>query len=106
MQIAEQSKEREVTYYDFMFMTGNKLTITVDEEAGDQVEHHDHKYWFSIAAKPNTLDPEASVDAEEMHVHTRNLAFVAIRKRKHRLPSQEEMFDMRKTLQGLSKTIQ
>lgn len=106
MEIPEQSKEHDVTDYDFMFHGGSKFSITVDYDAGDKANELGSKYVFFVAAKKNPLSPDQPVEAETIEVHTGQLAVLAKRNRKQRMPTEEEIFNNRNLIQKLTKTIQ
>lgn len=103
MEILEQIKEHSVTDYDFVFSTGSKLSVSVDHDSGDTASKHDDRYEIHIAGKPSLSDPDSAVDEEDMTVYIKTLAFVTVRKRKQRMPTEEEKFAMQ---QVFSKLIQ
>lgn len=106
MEIAEQIKEHDVTDYDFMFNGGNKLTITIDHDAGDTVEEQSDRYVLNTVARISLTDPNEQVDAETVDVFKTNLAVVARCKRKQRMPSEEETYEMHKMVHNLAKMVQ
>jgi hypothetical protein len=106
MEIQEQIKEHNVTDYDFMFNSGSKLAITIDHDAGDNVQELGDRYILDTVAKPGLIDPEDSVDAETVEVFKTQLAVVARCNRKQRVPTEEEVFNTRKLLHEMTKSIQ
>lgn len=106
MQIEEVINEKDVVDYDFSFIGGQRLTFIVDEAAGDKVAQAEDSYILDFAGKPSFIDPEELMDAEVITVFKRNLAAVAIRNRKQRMPTAEEVFNARKTLHELAKSVQ
>lgn len=105
MEIQERVIEKDVIDYDFMFVGGSKLTMTVDV-AADTVTETDVSFVFNVAEKPSFSDPDEVIDAEELTVYKKQLAAVAKRPRKQRMPSEEELFSMKQTLHALAKGIQ
>ena len=105
MKIAETVREREVVDYDFMFLGGTKLTITVDAVAGDTVREFGDRYIINTTERKG-LTPEDDVSAEELILFKGHLAVLGICKRLQRLPTEEELFNMRKTLHTLAKGVQ
>jgi hypothetical protein len=98
--------EKDVTDYDFMFVGGSKLTITVDWEAGDTVDAYDDRYVIYTRERKNEKNPLETLDAEQLEVFKAQLAAVAIRTRKQRIPTEEELFDMRATIHQLARSVQ
>lgn len=106
MEIVERIKEHNVVDYDFMFIGGSKLAVTVDTDAGDVVNQLDDSYVINITGKPNLSEPEETVEPETIVVYKPQLAFVSIRNRKQRMPSESEILDMRSTVKNLAKLVQ
>ncbi len=108
MEILEKDKQRKVADYNFLFKAGATFNLTVDEEAGDTVTEEPEFYAFSLVPKVSVIQQEKQeMDAEYLKIFKTNLAVISIRKRMQRLPSEEELFDLRSTVKALaSKTIQ
>jgi len=106
MELLKPIKERDITDYDFMFISGAKLAITIDEQAGDTVKEHADRFTLDIVAKPSLTDATEFSEAEVMQVYKIGLAAVVTCKRKQRMPTEEEMFDMQATVHKLAKQIQ
>lgn len=98
--------EKDVTDYDFMFVSGAKLAITVDWENGDTVFVYDDRYVINTKERKSEMDPEEAVAAQQLEVFKAQLAAVAIQPRKQRVPTAEELFDMQATIHQLAKRIQ
>lgn len=106
MKILEEIKEQDVTDFDFMFTGGSKLSVMVNRSAGDTVTEAPDRYTFWIAAKPDPLDLENSVESESMEVFKTHLIFLSKRDRKIRLPTLEEKANMQKFIHDLAKKVQ
>jgi hypothetical protein len=106
MDILEPIKERDIVDYDFMFVGGAKLAITLDPEAGDTVNEYDTHYELHTVARPNPTNPEDSIDAETVKVFKNQLAVLATCWRKQRMPSEEEKREMEKFIHELAKGVQ
>jgi hypothetical protein len=106
MEILEQIKEHDCTDFEFLFGTGPKLTISVDHDSGDTWTELDDRYVIEVTEKPSLGDPDEMVDAETLIVHKANLAAVSIRKRKQRMPTEEEKLQTKKFMHQLLKTVQ
>lgn len=107
MEINETVVEKEVIDYDFSFIGGSRLPLTVDIEAGDTFEVVPDGYNITITPKPNFINPEqAGTDQETYHIVKQNLCALLIRKRKQRILTTEELFDLRKFLYPTPKDVQ
>ena len=101
MQQAEPKLEKDVTDYDFLFSNGNKLPITLDLELGDTVQELKDRYVVFLAAKPRVSNPELTMPAETATVFKSGLLATIVRERKQRLPTPEEQFEMKLTMNKL-----
>jgi hypothetical protein len=106
MEISNPIKERDIVDYDFMFTSGAKLAISVEEAAGDQVAEQPDRYVFNLASKPSITDPSELTDEETMEVFKLGLAAVCKCRRKQRMPTEDELFDMHATLHAMAKRVQ
>lgn len=106
MEVVEQVKEHDVVDFDFMFASGSKLAVTLDETAGDTYDENPNSYVLNVVAKPSLSDPDEKVEPETIEVYKAHLAVSVIRQRKQRTPSEEEQFNMRKTIHALAKRVQ
>jgi hypothetical protein len=100
--VTEKIKEHSVTDYNFMFPGSGKLTVCIDHDAGDTAVEHDDRYELDTVARPGLTDPDDQIDPEHMVIYKRHLAVVIRTERKQRQPSEEELFNMRKTLHALA----
>lgn len=106
MDIVEQIVEHDVVDWDFMFAGGAKLAITLDSTAGDFCEALEDRYVLTTVDKPSLTTPDEIVAGEVIQVFKQHLAVVATCSRKQRQPSEEEKFNMQKTLHALAKGLQ
>lgn len=105
MEILEKIQERNVTDYDFMFVSGQKMSITLDFGVGDTFEELEDRYRLFVEAKPSFLGQEPT-EAETVQVFKNHLAMLASSSRTVRIPTEEESFEMQQTLHKLAKGIQ
>lgn len=98
MEIKEQTKERSITDYDFMFTAGAKLGFAVDEEAGDTCKDTPDHYEVNLIAKPSMLDPTIMSDPTNVKILKVGLAAIAVTQRKIRVPTEEEIFERKNTI--------
>ena len=106
MEIIQPVAEKEVIDYDFMFTSGAKLVVTLDFAAGDKFQETPDRFILDITSKPSPADPEDKTDEETLEVFKTGLAALNKCKRMQRVPSEEELFQMRKTLHTAAKLIQ
>jgi hypothetical protein len=106
MEIVNPVREKDITEYDFALTNGVRLTQSIDVTAGDYMEDNEDHYAIFLSRKPSLSNPEDMLDEELVKVFKDKVAVLITRKRKQRLPTDEELFDMRKTLLKLAKTVQ
>lgn len=97
MEISEQLKFKDVIDYDFMFVGGEKLTFPVEFDAGDVVEELADRFVINLSSKPSLIDEKEKSDPSTIQVFKVGLAAHVTTARKVRMPSEEELFNMRKT---------
>jgi hypothetical protein len=106
MEIKEVVKTKDVMDCDFHFVNGNRMQFTLDLEAGDSVEETDELFRVVTVAKPNLIDPEEVSPEETVTLYKRNLTVAGVRLRKQALPTEEQLFNMRKLLHNLPAEVQ
>lgn len=106
MEIKETVKEHLVVDYDFMFTSGNKLTMTIDVDLGDSAEERADRYVFNTVPRVGLSEDDEPIEAETLEVFKAGLAAVSTCKRKQRQATDEEVFDLRKTVHALAKSVQ
>lgn len=92
--ITVPDKFKEITEYLFTFSSGFELELVLDEAAGDKITHTDAAINILLVAKPSLLKPDETLGEEVILIQKSNLAVIRQRKRKIRLPSEAELFDM------------
>lgn len=106
MEFKEPIKEYPVTEYDFAFTGGGRLPIILDEAKGDYIRDLGDLFIVELSEKPNILDPDHPIPAKHYTIFKRNVNAFTKETRMHREPTQEELFNMQKTLHDLAKGIQ
>lgn len=95
--------------YDFSFTNGMMLPITIDREAGDEVDlsTHPHAIIVNIVEKPSRIIPDQTVPAEQITIFTAHLLSIQKRIKEVEELTFEQKEQFRLTVQELStKTIQ
>lgn len=106
MVINEPVKERDVIDYDFTFTSGMRLPLTVDVEAGDTIQEFSDRFELTLVGKPSMTDLDEVLQPEDVIVYKATLAAFIKRYRKQRIPNADELFDMKKTIHQLAKSVQ
>jgi hypothetical protein len=106
MEIIDPVQEKDVVDYDFAFSNGMRICQTLDTSLGDRAEEFDDRYLLFLAEKPSITDPDDLMPAETVTVFKDQVVLLINRTRKQRLPTEEERFEMYKTLHQLAKTVQ
>ena len=109
MEILSPSKPpRKVFDYDFMFVHGVALPLTIDPEAGDTIDFEGTPGCIKIylAAKPSNLDPSQHLPSEELTIIYDKLITFQKREREIRDLTWEERAELQKAwdVQPSSKT--
>lgn len=106
MQIETPILEKDVVDYDFTFQNGVKFPATLDENLGDYVVDEGERFKIYLAEKPKLSDPDTVMPAETAYIYKTNLLALVVRKRKQRLFTPEEQFDLKSYVMAASKTVQ
>jgi hypothetical protein len=106
MEFKEPIKEYPVIEYDFAFAGGGRLPVVLDEAKGDYMQDLGEFFRAELSEKPNILDPEHPIPAKQITIFKRNINAFTKETRMQREPTQEELFNMQKTLHDLAKGIQ
>lgn len=106
MELKESVLEHEVIELDFMFAAGGKLSITIDEQAGDSVKELTDRYIITVAPKPSLSDPEETVEGEHMEVFKQHLAALSRCARMQRQPTEEEKLQRLAVMRSLTNLVQ
>lgn len=103
--VVDEITYKDVIDYEFSLVNGARLPLTVDAAAGDTVTETPTEFELHLAAKPNPIDPEIVMNEEDITVYKCNLVAKIIRKRKQRLPTAEELFNLQKTYHKLTGVV-
>lgn len=92
--------------YDFTFVTGMMMPVTVNTAAGDTIQGHADIIEINLTAKPSMNDPSKMLPAETITVYRRHLAATQQRRREVTELAPEQKHEWMNTLKELSKTVQ
>jgi hypothetical protein len=92
--------------YDFTFMNGMMLPVTVNERVGDTIQFFDTAVVVHLAAKPSMNDPKIALPAEDITIYKTHLATQQHRIREVVALAPEQQHEWAKTLKEISKTVQ
>ena len=94
--------------YDFTFLNGMVLPVTVNEKLGDTVQFFgpDGVIVIHLAAKPSLNDPAIFLPVEDITIYRQHLVTHQHRVREVTDLAPEQQYAWAKTLKDLSKTIQ
>lgn len=106
MELKEPIVERSVTEVDFMFAAGGKLSITLDEVAGDSIEERSDRYLVVVAPKPSLSNPEESIEGETLEIFKSHLAAISRCQRMQRQPTEEEKLQRLAVMRSLTNLVQ
>lgn len=102
--------KQEKTYdcYDFTFVGGVVIPVTLDLAAGDSVElGHADRIYITIQERPSLNDPDKLLPAENLVLERRNMLGYTHRVQKVAEVSADQKAEWDKTIQDLTtKTIQ
>jgi hypothetical protein len=101
MELVETVKFKEVIDYDFMFVGGDKVAFAVEPAAGDSFEEQTDRFVINLVSKPSIIIPEEKSDPSTIEIFKSGIAAKVTTPRKVRLPSEEEVFNMRKTIKTI-----
>lgn len=98
--------KRLVDEYDFMFVSGMMMPVTVDVEAGDRAVFSDDRILIRLTAKPSLNDPEKKFPAENITIFTKHLLSLQHREREIVDLTPEQKFEWKDTILKATKTVQ
>jgi len=101
--IKKEPEVHNVSDYTFMFPTNGKFTVTVDWDAGDELEELADRYTIRTKSRFNPANPSEPIDPEEMQIFKTQLAALTIVRRKQQMMSEEQIFDLKNYVNGLSR---
>lgn len=109
MEIIQAVKHHTVTDYEFMFVSGSKLTITLDIDLGDSITESSDRYVIKTVKRPGlpfSEDQDEASEGESLEVFKTGLAAISAIARKQRQPTNEELLELQSTIKQFSKTVQ
>lgn len=102
---SDAAPNRTYDQYDFTFVGGVVMPITLDIEAGDTVAIGDDRIFITIQERPSLVDPEKLLPAEDLVLERRNLLGYTHRLHKQIERSAEEQAEWDDTLIKLTRTV-
>lgn len=105
MEILEKAKEHRVTDYDFLFTSGDRVTFTIDHDAGDAAEDRGSELVFFFPAKQDPVTKEWTTN-ESRTIYKGQLVMKIEIDRKQKQPSESEFLELKALYHKLSKTVQ
>lgn len=106
MEINQPVKKHNVTDIDFIYTSGHKMPVTLDDKVGDTMTEHDDRYEIVLAAKPSMIMPDEMLAEERVTIFKRSLAAITRITREFVAPSLEEQMEFRKYIHESIKTVQ
>ncbi len=106
MEIKSVAKEYPVVDYDFAFIGGGRLPVTIAESKGDSVQDNGTHFTFTIAERANILDPDKSTPGETIRVFKQHVTAYIERHRTQQEFTEEQIFNLRKLLHTPPDTVQ
>jgi hypothetical protein len=104
LEIKQPELTRDVMEYEFVFDSGMSMPIIVDTVAGDSIDlSKPDCISIQLAAKMSPFDPnEVSFKPEAVTIYKYKLACVHVRTRTLRIPSPDELFELRRSSMALA----
>lgn len=102
MIITTPLEKRTVDDYDVLFESGMVMPITVEPDAGDQIQFGDNIIRVHLAAKPSRNNPEKSLPAEDITLFVRHILSIQHRVREVVEQTPEERNEWQKAFDQLS----
>lgn len=87
--------------YDFTFISGMMMPVTVNTEAGDSILFSDLVVKIELTSKPSINDSEKLLPAEAITIYTRHLAAYQHRVREVIALTPEQQHEWAKTMKEL-----
>jgi len=100
------SPEKVYDCYDFTFVGGVVIPVTLDLSAGDTIDFGTDRVAIVVQERPSLNDPEKLLPAEDLILERRNMLGYTHRVQKVAEVSAEEKAEWDRTIQTLSKTVQ
>lgn len=94
--------ERMLDEYDFIFMNGSVLPLTLDLNLGDTIDFTPEVITVTLVAKPSVTDPKGEVGDNTTTIYRKHLLFYEHRRRNQMSISTEQRIEYEKTIKALS----
>lgn len=106
MEIKAPDIVKEVVEISYTWDAGMSLDLMIDESVGDYAKDNGDSIHVHLAAKPLMTNPGEKAGEEDIVIYKRTLANVITRKRKLRMPSPEEIFEMQQITHPMVPRVQ
>ena len=97
-----EPKPRKVKDFDFIFVSGQVMPVTIDEASGDTIEFVDGGVMISLVEKPSSVDPSKILPAEDITIFSSHLISIQKREREVATLTKEQQDSWKQTLDELS----
>ncbi len=104
---SSNSDPKLVDDYDFVFLSGMPLPITIDKSIGDSIDFEPDKVIVHIAERVNPTDSTARLPKETLTIYLKNVALVQHRERSVYPQSPEQREEYKELLRKVNtpKTV-
>lgn len=102
MIIQSNPDERVLDEYDFIFINGNVLPITLDMNGGDSIVFSPTEVLITIKAKPSPTDPKGEIGDNTITICRQHLMFWEYRQRKQMSITPEQRIELQNTIKRLA----
>lgn len=92
--------------YDFVFLTGMILPVTVNKDAGDTIQISDSVIAIHLVAVPSMNNPDVFLPERDITVFKTHLVSYERRTREVTDLAPEQQFEWARTFKELTKTVQ
>lgn len=91
--------------YDFMFLNGMLMPVTVNTAAGDTIHIGESEITINLSSKPSLTDPTHTLPAETITIYVKQLVTRQHRIRPVVAVSPEQQHEWLKTLKEVGGTV-
>lgn len=103
MEISPSVSKKVIDEYDFIFVSGMILPVTIDKSLGDTLEYVEGGIKIKLTPKPSLSDPETSLPAEDITIFSNQLLAIQHRTRDIVTLTPEEQYEQRQFFKGMSR---
>lgn len=96
MEIKEPVKTKTFIDYDFVYTSGYKMPVSIDEAAGDKITNFTDRYEISLVERPSAYKADETLPEEHVTIFKSALAAVTRVQRTMVLPTTEEKLAFQK----------